>query len=134
MREAAAGRAVFDQLGKAFLPGFRPLRAGDPVERAPAVAGGAAFPVGPGGFVPAEQRRFPGGQLAELTPDEEALFRKTKDAWSDWKKRPPGYCKTVLGWIAGAKKAETRAKRLEELIRVSADGRRLPQYDWQKKP
>jgi uncharacterized protein YdeI (YjbR/CyaY-like superfamily) len=71
--------------------------------------------------------------LAELTPDEEALFRANEPAWADWSKRPPGYRKTVLGWIAAAKKAETRAKRLSELISVSAERRRLPQYDWQKK-
>ena len=72
--------------------------------------------------------------LAALTAEEEAAFRKNKAAWSDWEKRPPGYRKTVLGWIAGAKRSETRAKRLAELIAVSAEGRRLPQYDWQKKP
>ena len=72
--------------------------------------------------------------LAELTAEEEALFRKNKAAWADWEKRPPGYRKTVLGWVAGAKRPETRAKRLRELIAVSEEGRRLPQYDWQKKP
>lgn len=71
---------------------------------------------------------------ASLTADEERLFRGNKAAWSDWEKRPPGYRKTVLGWIAGAKRPETRAKRLDQLIEVSSDGRRLPQYDWQKKP
>lgn len=72
--------------------------------------------------------------LASLTADEEQLFRKNKSAWMDWEKRPPGYRKQVLGWIAGAKRPETRAKRLAELIVVSSEGRRLPQYDWQKKP
>jgi uncharacterized protein YdeI (YjbR/CyaY-like superfamily) len=72
--------------------------------------------------------------FASLTAEEERLFRKDKAAWADWQNRPPGYRKTVLGWIAGAKKPETRAKRLSELITVSAEGRRLPQYDWQKKP
>jgi uncharacterized protein YdeI (YjbR/CyaY-like superfamily) len=72
--------------------------------------------------------------LASLAADEEKLFRENKAAWADWQKRPAGYRKTVLGWIAGAKRAETRAKRLKELITVSAEGRRLPQYDWQKKP
>lgn len=69
-----------------------------------------------------------------LTAEETALFRNNESAWADWEKRPAGYRKTVLGWITGAKKAETRAKRLGELIHVSAQGRRLPQYDWQKKP
>lgn len=71
--------------------------------------------------------------LAVLAPEEEMLFRKNEAAWSDWEKRPPGYRKTVLGWIAGAKRPETRAKRLGQLIAISAEGRRLPQYDWQKK-
>jgi len=72
--------------------------------------------------------------LASLTRQEEALFRKNKSAWADWEARPAGYRRSALGWITGAKRAETRAKRLTELIGVSAEGRRLPQYDWQKKP
>ena len=72
--------------------------------------------------------------LASLTEDEEKLFRKSKAAWADWEKRPPGYRKQVLGWVTSAKRPETRAKRLGELIAVSAKGLRLPQYDWQKKP
>jgi uncharacterized protein YdeI (YjbR/CyaY-like superfamily) len=71
--------------------------------------------------------------LAELTAEEEALFRKNKAAWADWEKRPGGYRRSALGWITGAKRPETRAKRLADLIAVSAEGRRLPQYDWQKK-
>ena len=71
--------------------------------------------------------------LASLTDEEEALFRKNKGAWADWEKRPAGYRRSALGWISSAKRPETRAKRLAELIAVSAEGRRLPQYDWQKK-
>ena len=72
--------------------------------------------------------------VAELTADEQALFRKNKAAWVDWEKRPAGYRRSALGWIVAARRPETRAKRLRELIAVSAEGRRLPQYDWQKKP
>jgi uncharacterized protein YdeI (YjbR/CyaY-like superfamily) len=71
--------------------------------------------------------------LTSLTKNEEALFRKNKAAWADWESRPAGYRKTVLGWVTGAKRPQTRAKRLDDLIAVSAQGRRLPQYDWQKK-
>jgi len=71
--------------------------------------------------------------LAELTADEEAQFRRSKAAWADWEKRPAGYRRSALGWITNAKRPETRAKRLNDLIGVSAEGRRLPQYDWQKK-
>lgn len=72
--------------------------------------------------------------LAALTDEEDAQFRKNKAAWADWEKRPPSYRRSALGWITGAKRPETRAKRLAELIEVSEQGRRLPQYDWQKKP
>ena len=72
--------------------------------------------------------------LASLTREEEALFRKNKSAWADWEARPAGYRRSALGWVTGAKRPETRAKRLAELIEVSAQGRRLPQYDWTKKP
>jgi uncharacterized protein YdeI (YjbR/CyaY-like superfamily) len=71
--------------------------------------------------------------VASLTPGEEALFCKNKAAWIDWEKRPPSYRRSALGWITSAKRPETRARRLAELIAVSAEGRRLPQYDWQKK-
>ena len=71
--------------------------------------------------------------LAEFTPGEEALFRRNSSAWADWEKRPASYRRSALGWVTGAKRAETRAKRLNDLVTVSAEGRRLPQYDWQKK-
>ena len=72
--------------------------------------------------------------VGSLTPEEEAIFRRNQPAWSDWEKRPPGYRRSALSWITGAKRPETRAKRLLALIAVSSEGRRLPQYDWQKKP
>lgn len=70
----------------------------------------------------------------ELTTTEERLFRDNAAAWADWQNRPGNYRRSALHWITGAKKPETRAKRLAELIEVSGEGRRLPQYDWQKKP
>jgi uncharacterized protein YdeI (YjbR/CyaY-like superfamily) len=71
---------------------------------------------------------------SSLTSGEVALFRNNERAWADWEKRPPSYRRSALGWVTGAKRPETRAKRLGELIGVSSEGRRLPQYDWQKKP
>ncbi|MBA3667069.1 MAG: YdeI/OmpD-associated family protein [Sphingomonas sp.] len=70
----------------------------------------------------------------ELTSDEERQFRKDVAAWADWEGRPASYRKTVLHWITRAKKPETRVRRLTQLIEDSAAGRRLAQYDWQKKP
>jgi uncharacterized protein YdeI (YjbR/CyaY-like superfamily) len=71
--------------------------------------------------------------LKELTGDEEAQFRATATAWADWQKRPPGYRKTVLHWVTGAKKPETRAKRLGILIASCASGEKIPGYDIGKK-
>jgi uncharacterized protein YdeI (YjbR/CyaY-like superfamily) len=67
--------------------------------------------------------------LAELSPEEGALFRENKAAWTDWEERPPGYRKVVLHWITSAKKTETRAKRLATLIEDSAAGRKIAGYD-----
>jgi uncharacterized protein YdeI (YjbR/CyaY-like superfamily) len=71
--------------------------------------------------------------FASLNDEEEKQFRRDKAAWADWEKRPPSYRRSALNWITSAKRPETRAKRLAQLIAVSAEGRRLPQYDWQKK-
>ena len=68
-------------------------------------------------------------ETAALAADEESLFRKAKTAWADWEKRPPGYCKAVLHWVASAKKPETRAKHLAILTESSAAGQKIPGYD-----
>jgi uncharacterized protein YdeI (YjbR/CyaY-like superfamily) len=72
--------------------------------------------------------------LASLNAEEEKQFRRDKAAWANWEKRPPSYRRSALNWITSAKRPETRAKRLADLIAVSVEGRRLPQYDWRKKP
>jgi uncharacterized protein YdeI (YjbR/CyaY-like superfamily) len=64
-------------------------------------------------------------EQAALTGAETALFRKNKPAWADWQKRPPGYRKVALHWVTGAKRAETRARRLAALIADSEAGRRI---------
>jgi uncharacterized protein YdeI (YjbR/CyaY-like superfamily) len=65
----------------------------------------------------------------ELASEEQALFRAHAAAWADWQKRPPGYRKTVLHWIASAKRPETRARRLATLIEDSAAGRKIAGND-----
>ena len=72
-------------------------------------------------------------ELAALSPDDEARFRKNKAAWADWEKRPPGYRKTVLHWLTSAKRQETREKRLAILMESSARGEKIPGYDIGKK-
>ena len=68
-------------------------------------------------------------ELAALSPDDEAKFRKNSKAWADWEKRSPGYRKVVLHWVTSAKKPETRAKRLGILIESSAKNEKIPGYD-----
>ena len=72
-------------------------------------------------------------ELASLSPDDEARFRKNKAAWADWETRPPGYRKTVLHWVTSAKRQETRDKRLAILMESSARGEKIPGYDIGKK-
>jgi uncharacterized protein YdeI (YjbR/CyaY-like superfamily) len=72
-------------------------------------------------------------ELAALSADDEAQFRKNKAAWTDWEKRPPGYRKVVLHWVTSAKKPETRARRLAILMESSMKGEKIPGYDIGKK-
>ncbi|HEU4498089.1 MAG TPA: YdeI/OmpD-associated family protein [Sphingomicrobium sp.] len=72
-------------------------------------------------------------ELAALSDEDEAQFRRHEAAWTDWEKRPPGYRKVVLHWVTSAKKPETRAKRLAILIESSAKGGKIPGYDIGKK-
>ena len=67
--------------------------------------------------------------LKELSAAETRQFKADKKAWAHWQKRPPGYRKVVLHWIASAKKPETRARRLATLIEDSAAGRKIAGYD-----
>lgn len=60
-----------------------------------------------------------------FTPEQEKIFRANRKAWAFFEAQPPGYRKTLIYWVTSAKKEETRASRLEKLIKESAAGRRL---------
>lgn len=62
---------------------------------------------------------------AQLPPEEEQRFRAHERAWAFFQAQPPGYRKTVLHWVASAKRPETRARRLDGVIRESAAERRV---------
>ena len=68
---------------------------------------------------------FEQAESAELDPAERARFEAEPAAWRYFEAAPPSYRKTLLHWIVTAKKPETRARRLAELIRASAEQRRL---------
>jgi len=60
-----------------------------------------------------------------LPPEMEKPFRANKKAWTFFNEQPPWYRRVAIYWVTTAKKEETRARRLETLIRDSAEGRRL---------
>ena len=64
-------------------------------------------------------------ETAALSAEEEAVFRRNKAAWAFWEKTPPGRLRTILHWVTSAKRPETRAKRLAELIEACAAGRKV---------
>ena len=64
-------------------------------------------------------------QTAELTPAELRTFRREKAAWKFFEATPPGYRKVVLHWVTSARKPETRAARLVQLVQACAAGERL---------
>ena len=63
--------------------------------------------------------------LAALAPAEERQFRKHREAWAYWQTCPPGYRKLMTWWVVSAKRPETRAKRLAELMALCAEGKRM---------
>jgi len=60
--------------------------------------------------------------------DDAALrrFRATESAWSYFERQSPSYRKAAAYWVMSAKRAETRARRLDLLIASSAAGKAIP--------
>jgi len=63
----------------------------------------------------------------------EKKFRGNKQAWNYFKSTAPTYQKTTIRWVMGAKQEETRLKRLEELIRDCALGKKIKAMNYGKK-
>jgi len=66
-----------------------------------------------------EQRRD------QLEEPYNSLIRKDEAAWKFFEAQPPSYRKAVGWWVVSAKQEETRLKRLQKLIDLSASGKRL---------
>jgi uncharacterized protein YdeI (YjbR/CyaY-like superfamily) len=64
--------------------------------------------------------RFP-----TLDAEAEAALRGDPGAWTFWEAQPPGYRRLATFWVSSAKRPETRAKRLTELVDGCARGERL---------
>jgi len=89
-------------------------------------AGGKAFAArtdGKTGIYAYEQRR-PRPRAEKFPAALEKIFRANPPAWRFWRTTPPGYRRTVIHWVTGAKQEPTRQARLARLIADSAAGRR----------
>lgn len=53
-------------------------------------------------------------------------FQRNSAAWRHFQAQPPGYRRLATHYVVSAKRADTRARRLEALIEHSALGERLP--------
>jgi len=64
--------------------------------------------------------RFNKGQIA-VPKEFEVALRKNKRAWKNYKAMAPSYRKRYLLWVSGAKRPETRQRRIAEAVRLVAD-------------
>ena len=62
---------------------------------------------------------------AQLSPTEAKKFKANAKAWKFFDAQPPGYRRLMIFRIVSAKRDETRARRLDGLIKDSAAGRRM---------
>jgi len=59
-------------------------------------------------------------------PAEHArVFKANEAAWAWFSSQPPGYRRTAIWFVVSAVKAETQAKRLQHVIEMSAQARRI---------
>jgi uncharacterized protein YdeI (YjbR/CyaY-like superfamily) len=63
---------------------------------------------------------------AAFDADQEAAFRDSPSAWTWFNSQSPSYRALATFWVVSAKRPETRARRLAQLIECSAQGRRVP--------
>ncbi len=88
----------------------------------------------PAGLRAFEQRRpdrvaaYSYEQPADARLDEAqlALLKRDERAWAWFSAQSPSYRRAAMHWVVSAKRAETRDRRLRQLITDSAQGRRVP--------
>jgi uncharacterized protein YdeI (YjbR/CyaY-like superfamily) len=64
-------------------------------------------------------------QQATLLPEHEQALKQNEKAWARFTKLSPSCRKNYIGWLQAAKKPETRHKRLQELIKVLEENKKL---------
>jgi uncharacterized protein YdeI (YjbR/CyaY-like superfamily) len=63
---------------------------------------------------------------AQFSRESLEQFKANPAAWKFFESQPPYYKRLMTHWVESAKRSETRAKRLEQLIAYSANGERIP--------
>jgi uncharacterized protein YdeI (YjbR/CyaY-like superfamily) len=74
--------------------------------------------------------RVPGEYSYENRPESlgteyEKIFKKNKKAWDFFTAQSPSYKRTASWWVLGAKRDETRLKRLTTLIEDSGNNKKI---------
>jgi uncharacterized protein YdeI (YjbR/CyaY-like superfamily) len=64
-------------------------------------------------------------ESAQLSPEDEAMFRKSRKAWKFFESQPPGYRRLMIHHVVSGKRPGTRQSRLARLIEASGKGVRL---------
>jgi len=67
---------------------------------------------------------------AVLEPAHEERLRADAAAWAWFSSQPESYRRLAIHWVAGAKRQDTRDRRIARLIEDSAAGRRMRSLDW----
>ena len=52
-----------------------------------------------------------------------AALKKRQDAWTHWEAFPPSHKREYIDWITGAKREETRTRRLDKAVAQIAEGK-----------
>jgi uncharacterized protein YdeI (YjbR/CyaY-like superfamily) len=69
------------------------------------------------------------GKAAQFDATTLAAFQAGRRAWAFFAAQPPGYRRIAAHWVMSAKREETRARRLAQLMEDSVNGRRLAQFE-----
>lgn len=63
---------------------------------------------------------------AVLAEEQATRFQAAPDAWQWFCAQAPSYRRAAVHWVVSAKRAETRERRLEQLIAASTSGQKVP--------
>lgn len=65
---------------------------------------------------------------AAFSPGSAKRFRADRKAWKWFAAQTPSYRKAAMHWVEAAKRPDTRARRLQQLIEHSGAGKKLPRF------